>query len=401
MHTVFSNKGSGVFHRTASPRRFPRAAERRTFLRSAGVLISIICFLGAGCSCLPSSGGQAPETRPDSSNRSALEGKKMSKGIKLVSWNVETFFDAATEGCEYEEFRGSDSAWNADRYRERLKRLTDYMKDENADIYCFMEIENEAVVLDISNQLQGSDAHGTRWKYAAFGKEPDTAIGCAVFSKLPLSQLTMHQIDYRISLPATAFERRETGTPLEPPVMRPLLEIRLNTAETADTDRASSAETAAAGSLTLFVCHWKSMSGGEEESAVWRGCQEALLASRMEKALSAGSAVLACGDCNRGLSEFLWSYQEGFVELRGFSGNVTAASPWFSCPQQGSYYYQGEWNRLDHMFAAGSAEIQSFRADTGGDFVKADGTPYGYSVSTGKGWSDHLPLVCTFTVSAQ
>lgn len=395
MHTVFSNKGSGVFHRTAGPRRFSRAAERRTFLRSAGVLISIICFLGAGCSCLPASGLNAAKTSSSASTQSsaavrssaakAASGKKMSKGIKLVSWNVETFFDAATEGCEYEEFRGSDSAWNADRYRERLKRLTDYMKDENADIYCFMEIENEAVVLDISNQLQGSDAHGTRWKYAAFGKEPDTAIGCAVFSKLPLEQLTMHQIDYRASLPATAFERRETGTPLEPPVMRPLLEIRLNVA----------------GTLTLFVCHWKSKSGGEEESAVWRGCQEALLASRMEKALSAGSAVLACGDCNRGLSEFLWSYQEGFVELRGFSGNVTAASPWFSCPQQGSYYYQGEWNRLDHMFAAGSAEIQSFRADTGGDFVKADGTPYGYSVSTGKGWSDHLPLVCTFTVSAQ
>lgn len=329
-----------------------------------------------------------------------------SRAVKLVSWNVETFFDAATEGSEYDEFIGYKSLWSADKYRDRLKRLADYMKDENADIYCFMEIENEAVVLDISNQLQGSDAHGSKWKYAAFGKEPGTAIGCAVFSKLPLESMTMHQIDYPVSLPAAAFEKRENGTALEPPVMRPLLEVRLNVGgsaadKAADASQALPAEKAAPGTLALFVCHWKSKSGDEAASAVWRNCQEALLASRMQKAVSEGAAVLACGDFNRGLSEFLWSYQEGYVEMRSFSGIVTAASPWFASSQPGSYYYQNAWNKLDHIFTAGGAAVRSFEADTSGGIVTSGGTPYGYSIQTGKGFSDHLPLICTFTVSAQ
>lgn len=352
------------------------AAGHDRFHWAAGALISIICCLMVGCSGLSATGSRLA---------AGSAGGSSGPQIKLVSWNVETFFDAVTEGSEYEEFIGYKSLWSADKYKARLKKLADYMKEENADIYCFMEIENEAVVLDISNQLQGSDAHGTKWKYAAFGKEPGTAIGCAVFSKLPLEGMTMHQIDYSASLPASAFEKRTPGTPLEPPIMRPLLELRLT----------------AGNKLTLFVCHWKSKSGDEAESAVWRNCQEALLASRMEMALSQGSAVLACGDFNRGLSEFLWSYQEGRVELQSFSGCITAASPWFASTQPGSYCYQGEWNKLDHIFAAGGTSLLSFEADTGSGLVTSSGAPYGYSVASGKGSSDHLPLICTFTVSAQ
>ncbi|MBQ0165811.1 MAG: endonuclease/exonuclease/phosphatase family protein [Treponema sp.] len=311
------------------------------------------------------------------------------RGIKLVSWNVETFFDATTNGTEYAEFTGSRSKWNADKYRNRLKQLTDYMKEVDADIYCFMEIENEAVVMDISNQLQGSSSHGTEWNYAAFGKDPGGAIGCAVFSKLPLDSITLHQIDYRTALPASAFESVGSGDKLEPPAMRPLLEIRLHTGDQSNAQ------------LALFVCHWKSKSGGEEESAVWRSCQEALLARRIRKVLAQGAAVLACGDFNRGLSEFMWSYQDGCVELRDFSESVTVYSPWFSSSQPGSYFYQGEWNKLDHIFTAGGTTLLTFFADTGNGIVTDDGIPYSYNIQTGKGWSDHLPLICTFTVSAQ
>lgn len=336
---------------------------------------------------------------------------KAGKEIKLISWNVETFFDASTDGTEYSEFTGSKTAWNADKYADRLKRLADYIKDQDADIYCFMEIENEAVVLDISNQLQGSDSRGTRWNYAAFGKDPDGAIGCAVFSKLSLESMTLHQTDYHVALPTSAFETETPGTRLKPPAMRPLLELHLKVSQgqrisaeksnSPEKQRSVGLQDCPPDELVLFVCHWKSKSGGEAESAVWRSCQEALLARRMKKALDEGSAVLACGDFNRGLSEFLWSYQEDCVELRGFSENVTATSPWFGSTQPGTYYYHGEWNQLDHIFAAGGTSVLSFSTGTDGDLVKKDGTPNGYSVKSGKGWSDHLPIICTFTVSAQ
>lgn len=405
MHTLFLQKNRRNLYEPAGHDCFLQAT-RRVFLQTAILLISISSFLSISCTCVSASGIQAAEqqtaegiqavTPYQTSGRSASSGKNASKGIKLISWNVETFFDARTDGTEYDEFKGSNSSWSEAKYKDRLKRLADYMKKQNADIYCFMEIENEAVVMDISNQLQGSDAHGTRWNYAAFGKDPGSAIGCAVFSKIPLEKLTLHQIDYRVSLPESAFGSRTPGTELEPPAMRPLLELRLNVGGTTRTP-----EDKASGTLALFVCHWKSKSGGEAESAVWRACQEALLAERMKKALEEGAAVLACGDCNRGLAEFMWSYQKGCVELRGFSGTVTAQSPWFASLQPGSYVYHGEWNRLDHIFAAGGTSVLTFTADTGNGLVTEEGFPFRYDVFTGTGWSDHLPLICTFTVSAQ
>lgn len=375
-------------------------------LFAALVLTGLLVFLGFGCTCLSASGARAAEQESavyqtgnasaHFSNRSLSSGKKGEMVINLVSWNVQTFFDARTDGTEYGEFKGAKSSWSTEKYKDRLKRLADYMKKTDADIYCFMEIENEAVVMDIANQLQGSTSRGTKWYYATFGKDSGSAIGCAVFSKLPLEGISLHQIDYRTALPAHAFDGYVPGTRLVPPEMRPLLEVRLNTSlQTSLEDKATTVP------LVLFVCHWKSKSGGEAESAVWRSCQEALLADRMQHALQDGAAVLACGDFNRGLSEFMWSYQTGSVELRSFRKYVTVTSPWFSSTQPGTYWYHGEWNKLDHIFAAGGTSIQTFYADTEGELITETGIPNGYSVLTGKGMSDHLPLVCTFTVSAQ
>ena len=44
-----------------------------------------------------------------------------SVSLKVVSWNVQTFFDARTEGCEYAEFK--KGGWGKDAYVCRLKNL--------------------------------------------------------------------------------------------------------------------------------------------------------------------------------------------------------------------------------------------------------------------------------------
>ena len=45
--------------------------------------------------------------------------------LYVVSWNVQTFFDAQTSGLEYSEFRGSKSIWSQQLYEHRLERLLD------------------------------------------------------------------------------------------------------------------------------------------------------------------------------------------------------------------------------------------------------------------------------------
>ena len=91
-----------------------------------------------------------------------LEGGKAGKALAsgenqlyVVSWNVQTFFDAQTSGLEYAEFRGSKSIWSQQLYEHRLERLLDAIQQIDADILVLQEIENMAVMYDISNGLAG------------------------------------------------------------------------------------------------------------------------------------------------------------------------------------------------------------------------------------------------------
>ena len=74
--------------------------------------------------------------------------------VKLVSWNVETFFDAVTSGDEYKEFRSS-SKWNEASYKNRLFKLVEAIKILDADVLVLIELENKEILYDISVLLTG------------------------------------------------------------------------------------------------------------------------------------------------------------------------------------------------------------------------------------------------------
>ncbi len=337
------------------------------------VLMLCILFFGCGCSNLFDTSSGAFSFRKAEKN-----------DLTIVSWNLQTFFDASTSGNEYEDFIGKKSKWTEEKYKERLEKLCSYMKSMNADIFCFMEVENMAVIQDIANTLQ-TGVSRMSWPYALFAKEDDASLGCAVFSRYEPESLHTHGIDYKAAIQTEAFSGFSAGEPLTQPSMRPLMEIRFSLAPSlSDAGR----------KLALFVAHWKSKSGGAKESEVWRNCQEAVLAERIEKALSEGYSVTACGDFNRELSEFQYSRSDGCIDLRGAFSTVTVSSPWFSASDSGSYFYQNEWSRIDHFFFAGNVSCTSFKAFDEGEHVTSGGIPYSYDVWTGKGYSDHLPLTC-------
>ena len=77
------------------------------------------------------------------------------KEISVINWNLQTFFDANRDGCEYQEFQKSEK-WNKDAYLKRLKNVCSFMNSTNSDIYVFEEIENAGIIYDISNQLAGN-----------------------------------------------------------------------------------------------------------------------------------------------------------------------------------------------------------------------------------------------------
>ena len=309
--------------------------------------------------------------------------------ISLACWNTQTFFDAEIEGTEYAEYQNL-SKWSREKYLQRLTRLTDVIKSLNADIFVLEEIENAAVVQDIANQLAGNSWDKSKnWTYAVFGKDTGAAIGCAVFSKYEICDLKFHSM--KIEVQKT-----------EQPSVRPVLELSVNVEDK---------------SLQIFVNHWKSKSGGEESSEIWRDWQEALLAQRVSEFLKNNekeAAVVMCGDFNRDAKEFVCSFggkQNSFnTFLRGpyaalVEGKpVQVYSPWFTpsgsfVTETGSYYYKDNWERIDHIFVCGNVQISAFSPRIDGEWAGVNGIPNMYRQFSGEGYSDHLPLMCTLILT--
>lgn len=297
------------------------------------------------------------------------------KNISLVCWNVQTFFDAVTTGNEYKEFKNSER-WNKEKYIKRLDRLCEVMTTLNPDIFVMEEIENAEVVQDIANVLAGGSWNNKKiWQYACFAKESGSSIGCAVFSRYELSELRSHAIDIRT--------QQE-----EQPSTRPIMQLTVN-----------------AGNLEfeLFVNHWKSKSGGEEETEIWRDWQELVLADcvmTMERE-SPGLALVMCGDFNRSAEDFalISKDKKANTVLRGKDQNINVFSPWFRSDgkfsiETGSYYFNGDWERIDNILITGNVSITSFTTVTDSPVADEEGIPSSYKLYTGDGCSDHLPLKC-------
>ncbi len=285
-----------------------------------------------------------------------------------MNWNLQTFFDAQNDGTEYSDFRNSPQLWNKEKYNERLEKLAKVIKTINADILIFEELEKEGQILDISNKLSGTFDFSKLYKYACFSKKPGTSIGCAVLSRFPVETLTVHSLDYR-------------HNNLTPPSLRPIMKLSLKIKEK---------------DFILFVNHWKSKSGGSSSSDFWRSFQENQLAFLINEALKDCKSVLACGDFNKDILEFEYiSSGNNNIRLKG-NQNSEVHSPWFNedgtLINPGSYYFRGNWERIDNYFSSGECEITDFMAENSGEWSEETGKPYRYQLWNGQGYSDHLPI---------
>ena len=256
--------------------------------------------------------------------------------LKVCSWNLQTFFDAETKGTEYTEFVKSNGKWTRESYLKRLDRLCKSLKELDPDVFVMEEIENEGILFDIFNRMEGLVRQGKNYTYGCFATGGNSSIGCAVLSRYPLSNLTVHGIEQKS-------EQEEM------PSMRPamLVTVQKNGKK-----------------LNLAVLHWKSKSNGEEQSKKWRLWQESVLARLF---LQTQGAILACGDFNQDINEFsdYVSDSQENTFLRRFSNpvqKVSVFSPWKNSDgnlvQPGSYYFDSEWERIDHFFSGSHQSIR-------------------------------------------
>ena len=340
------------------------------------VLFASVLFFCAGCSgqLVPSKAFGKREL----SDALAEEAGGSGKSVSFACWNTQTFFDAVLDGTEYSDFQNQEK-WTSAMYEKRLERLCEVMVLLNSDIIVLEEIENNAVVQDIVNRLaSGSWDSKKSWQYTCFAKETGTAIGCAVFSRYKISEMLVHTMDIRV---------HETKQPSERPIMQVTIKVD-------DAD------------LVIFVNHWKSKSGGEEETEIWRDWQESLLAEKISEVADSVS-VIACGDFNRSAEDFIThknTVNKTNVLLRGSDGTaIEVFSPWLDLngkydDQHGSYFYKNSWERIDNIFAVQNAGISRFSELNISPVADEEGKPVSYKMYNETGYSDHLPLKCVLTL---
>jgi len=246
---------------------------------------------------------------------------------------------------------------------------------------------------------------GMGYLYRVILKEPGNAVTTAFLSRLPVLDVASHRIS----------DGRTTG-------LRCILEVRFDTGS---------------GNLLVLNNHWKSKLGGEEETEGARLLASSVVARRIREvaAEEPDLPVVVLGDFNEDLQECLRQgsrYRTALMcletgetgslplpagsppsldleslwltgDLRKEGGmdseKVVLFSPWFAADSGGSYSYRGEWERIDHfmlngcLFDGRGLEYGEFSVVEEPPLLREDGSPRSWDPRTGRGFSDHLPLL--------
>lgn len=308
---------------------------------------------------------------------SAIQQFQVKDTISITNWNVQTFFDANNDGIEYSEFNSSKSKWNLERYESRLDKLCELIEKIDSDVFVMEELENEKIIYDISNRLSHKVWNPQKvYSYAAFQKDEGSSIGCGVLSRVAITGVRYHSIDIR-----TEDE--------DEPSMRPIMELTLGVDE---------------DSVHMFVNHWKSKSGDESGTAKWRRWQECLLSDLcFAENRETSDLFFAVGDFNQDISEFS---RDDLSQIyftcfdREMNKKLEMFSPWDETETEiGSYFFSGDWERIDHFFCTSPNKIENFQVVTYPELLTEEGIPDKYKISPNTGYSDHLPITCQLRIN--
>jgi len=102
------------------------------------------------------------------------------KTFTIASYNVQNLFDLKNDGTEYKEYNpNKNKRWNKSALNTKLKNIQKVINDLNPTIIALQEIESKHAFENLKQKLP-------QYKYGAFLKNKDTAIGVAILSKIPI-----------------------------------------------------------------------------------------------------------------------------------------------------------------------------------------------------------------------
>jgi len=365
----------------------------------------------AGCGVFSSFTGQA----------NAAGKENAGSGFFIAAeWNVQALFDGNETGNEYDDYREA-AGWTTEKFEARLTAISQAIQqmlredtpggkaDKQAvpDLIGFVELENSGILGSLANgALSG---HGYLW--TAFGNLPLSPLGIGFLSRYPFKDVRSHSITVE-----------ENTAP------RPILEVRVEPR---------------GQPLVFLLCHWKSKLGNDAATEALRRASARVVQRRLRelKESEPATPVIVMGDLNENYDEFYRhsGTAAGFLSallpdksgtaamaaaMAGMVSNSLAAgeflvlsgekppriqafpkdvpalySPWEGELTGGTFYFRDEWETIDHfllsesLFDGNGWGYSACHIANHAPFTTAEGFPNSYVPRTGRGLSDHLPLL--------
>ncbi len=304
--------------------------------------------------------------------------------FRMISYNVQNLFDGTDDGDEYREFR-PESGYTSERYWARLEQLSRVIASLSRrppDALLLIELEDAGVAADLAAHFFGSPFARSA------GVSGTTTTSVVLLTREAPGWVSIHAAAEYALVPGR----------------RPRRIWRGRDAVHASLPKAG---------YTIYGAHWKSQSGGESETERYR-LVEARLARSVVGAVRQQPTLLV-GDLNENLHEFedhSRAYATALMPAEAApgldgglrfvdhpransAGESTFRSLWHTARAPGSYFYRERWERLDHAFLfPGDTEVVGrMEVGSGSLLTDPEGRPRRYDPRSGRGVSDHLPIL--------
>jgi predicted extracellular nuclease len=263
----------------------------------------------------------------------------------IATYNVENLFDAKKDGTEYKEFIPSKYGWSEEEAENKLKNTLRVLKDLDSDIIALQEVENEALIIRLKNEMG--------FNYHAFSKNKNAAIGLGLISKYEIIKMQ--------SFSLKGYDR-----------FRPILHVKIKT----------DSET-----FSVFVNHFPSLNNPNSTRIAYSNALNHYMLNSGE------SKSVLLGDFN--MVDFEDSPLKEALGERVYDlwNELAKKSRW-------NYVYKGSRNALDRILLSKSLlkneglryEKKSFSVFKDKYLLDSKNAPKGNF----KGFSDHLPLKACF-----
>jgi endonuclease/exonuclease/phosphatase family metal-dependent hydrolase len=311
------------------------------------------------------------------------------KDFSIASYNVENLFDLKLSGSEYKEYHPNTLTWNRLALEKKVSNIAKVLLAMDADIVALQEVESKEALNFLLDKLPS-------YKYHNFVKKKTTSVGVALVSRYPIIDLETIDVD--------TFDKYSRD------ILKATIKVD-------------------GKNFVIYNSHWRSKRASESKRIVY-----AMALLKDIKKLPKDQDYLILGDLNSNYNEYrTFKYEQRLNDTKGITGinqvlNTTIGENFvqkYNINEFESLVHYNTWLELhgnDRFSAKFRGEkitpdnmlLSKQLFDNQGIWYKdksfqvfkphylySNGRINRWELYKKEGFSDHLPIMATFSTSKQ